>query len=242
MHSARHGSGHDLDSRVAHVLHEVVGQHRIEASQQLVEAHEHRHLAAKRPEDSRKLHGDVAAADDRHTLGLRLELEEPVRRDATFRAGERRHLRISADRDHDVIGTVRLPGLIDDFARPRKPAVREHRRNALVVEIAPIDAVQPFDVGIPTALQKAPVVTVEAQVEPVVRRLRDRVSDLGRVPHHFLRHATDIDAGPPQPAVLENRHARTVLGRALGGRETAAAATKYNQIERLHPLPSRTPQ
>jgi hypothetical protein len=48
---------------------------------------------------------------------------------------------------------------------------------------------------------------------------------MSRVPHDFLRDATDVDAGTAQAGMLEDGHARTVVGRTLGGGQSTAASS-----------------
>src|SRR5690606_37291802 len=55
-----------------------------------------------------------------------------------------------------------------------------------------------------------------------------------RVPHDFLRHATDVYARPAETRRLEQHDLRAMLGRALRHREAAAAAAEYDQIECFH--------
>mmetsp|Transcript_23942 Transcript_23942/g.78249 ORF Transcript_23942/g.78249 Transcript_23942/m.78249 type:complete len:473 (+) Transcript_23942:198-1616(+) len=111
---------------------------------------------AQRLQDARELDGDVARADDERLLRLRLEVEEPVARDAVFRARDGRRRRPSSDRDQDVVG--RVAGACDlDLAR------RDEARKALdvghagVVEVPRVDAVEARDVRIALGREGAPI-------------------------------------------------------------------------------------
>jgi hypothetical protein len=53
----------------------------------------------------------------------------------------------------------------------------------------------------------------------------------GRVPHHFLRHATDVNAGAAEPPGLNDGHAGAVFRGAARMRDTTAAATDDDKIE-----------
>jgi len=74
----------------------------------------------------------------------------------------------------------------------------------------------------------------DAQVEAVVARVLERVCELGRVPHHLLRHAAEVHAGAAERAGLEQRDTRAILRCALRGREPATAAAEHDEVELLH--------
>jgi len=53
----------------------------------------------------------------------------------------------------------------------------------------------------------------------------------GGVPHDFLGHATNIDAGTAQRPGLDNRDSRTILGRAPRMGDATAATTNDYKIK-----------
>ena len=52
-----------------------------------------------------------------------------------------------------------------------------------------------------------------------------RMCKMSCVPHDLFRDATDVDAGTAEARMLEDGHARTVVGRPLGGGQPTAASS-----------------
>jgi hypothetical protein len=67
-------------------------------------------------------------------------------------------------------------------------------------------------------------------VEPVVRRVRKVMRVLCRIPHHFLRYATHVDAGAAESAGFDGRSSRAILSRSLRMGKSTTAATNYQQV------------
>jgi hypothetical protein len=63
-----------------------------------------------------------------------------------------------------------------------------------------------------------------------------------RVPHDFLRHTADIDAGAAKRPVLNYTNGRTILSRSSCVRDTTAATADYEEIKSIKHLlsPSST--
>ena len=94
-----------VDATLGIGLAESVANVLVEAAQKLVAAMQERDLAAEPVEHARELHRDIAAADDQDPLRQGLEVEDLVRRDGEFAAGNRRlERRMGADRHQDDSG------------------------------------------------------------------------------------------------------------------------------------------
>src|SRR5690606_34649134 len=170
-------------------------------------------------------------ADDRDAARALLELEETVRRDAVLGAGKIRHVRVAARRNQNVGGRIARAGVVGHLVRSREaPLARDHL-DVPALEIAAIDVVQTSDVRVAASLELPPVVAGRANIEAVIAGVPDRARKLRRVPHHLLRHAADVYARASKARRLEQDHLDAVIGRALGGREAAAAPAQYDQIE-----------
>ena len=118
-----------------------------------------------------------------------------------------------ADRDRPFIDEARMALEVCDVA---------------LVEIAFVNAVQALDVSVPFFLERCPVMTVDGNVKSIVASMMHLVRVVCRIPHEFLRHATDVDASSAQPAGLDDGSFNAIFSRPLRVRE-AAAATAYNQ-------------
>ncbi len=210
------------------------GQHRVEVAQHGIVAHENAHAAAQRGEHAGQLDGNVAATDDRGFPRQRIELEETVRRDSRFGARDFRISRVTARRNDDVWRRMLFAIGVDDDMTVDEAGVERHALDRSALEIALIDPVQPGDVGVPGALQRTEIVSALLDVEAVSGRGIDRLADLRGVPHDLFGHAADVHAGTAEAPGLEYDGARTILGSALRGRETAAAPTNYYQVIRVH--------
>jgi shikimate dehydrogenase len=165
----------DLDPRGLHLLLELGREHRIEFPEQAIAADEHRNTAAEGPQNAGELHRDIAAADDGDARRQRIEREEAVRVDAEIGAVDAGLARLSAGRDHDMRRLVVLARRVDDAAGPVDAAGRSDVQDALFLEVAGINAVQPRDVGVARFLQRGEVVTPDVDVETVGRRGRELI-------------------------------------------------------------------
>ena len=67
--------------------------------------------------------------------------------------------------------------------------------DAAAVEHLLVDDIQSIDVRIAVRFDGAPIVPFNRNVETIVSGVLELVSETRRVPHYFLRHATDVHAG-----------------------------------------------
>src|SRR5690606_20654572 len=82
-----------------------------------------------------------------------------------------------------------------------------------------------IDVGTAVLDQRGPVEAVHRGVEAVVRSVvTNGLGDMRRVPHDFLGHATHVDACAAQGLGLDQCTFLSMHGRAVDGRNAAAAA------------------
>src|SRR5690606_37513626 len=141
-------------------------------------------------------------------------------------AGKLRHKWISTRREQDVRRRIAIALLVRDLAWADEARALRDDVDCTARQIAGVNAVQALDVGVAAALQLPPVVPHggRVDVETVVAGMGDRMSELGRVPYDFLRHAADVDAGAAEPRRLEQHDGRAMVRGPLGGREAAAAA------------------
>ena len=115
----------------------------------------------------------------------------------------------------------------DDRVRTSKLAATGDMIDTTFVEIACVDAVQSFYVGIATDLQCRPVMAANDGVETVVRRVFKVMCMLCRIPHHFFGYATHVDAGAAERARFDGSGARAILSRSLCMGKSTTAATNY---------------
>jgi len=93
-----------------------------------------------------------------------------------------------------------------------------------------VDAVQAQDVGIALLLHQRPIVSVASHPEAVFGGIVETYRQIGGVPHHFLRHTTDVHARSAQPARFDQSHPGAVFSGTLGRSQPAAATPNHNQV------------
>ena len=146
-----------------------------------------------------------------------------------LRTRDRRHRRTATGRDdHLRRFEQRVPDT--DLVRRDERRVAAEQIDLSVAEVAFVDAVQPRDVGVTRRPQRRPIVPAQRDIEAVVHGIVSGMGDLRGVPHHLLRHTAHVDAGAAEACRLHDRHARTVLRRALRTGEPAAATADHHQV------------
>jgi hypothetical protein len=202
-------------------------EHRLEGAQHALAAQHQAGVRAQAAQDTRQFHGDVAAAHDRHPLRPARQLEEAIRGDAELGAGELRQQRPAPGGEDDVRGAEGAVAGSDGVRIDEMPA-RAHEFDVALGEVRRVHPVQAVYVGVPPALELAPVMTQQLDLEAVALRILHGAAQVRGVPHDLLRHAADVHAGAAQGTGLDQRDARAVLGRALrGGQPAAAAADRH---------------
>jgi hypothetical protein len=104
------------------------------------------------------LDGDVPSSNDGNPLGLLLELEEPIARDAVLRTLDVRLRRPSSDGDDDPprFEPVLLPGPLPDheLVLVDEAGVAGVVVDSVLVEVLFVNAVEPVNVGISLLLAR----------------------------------------------------------------------------------------
>src|SRR6185312_13357250 len=224
------GAGDDLDSDFAQQPHRRLADHGIEALQDRRPAHDQGGPGAQLREDPGKLDGDVATAHYGDAPRLLLQLEEAVRGYAEIHSGDVREHRTAPGGNDDVLAEQRA--LADDDGMPvpeSRPAA--HQLDAVLRQRGLVDCVELGDVSVALALQKGPVEAVRLEMKAVLGSVVRGVGKVGGIPHDLFRNTADIDAGAPQPARLDEGHARAILACAPRARQAATATTDNDQIE-----------
>ena len=219
------------DAAGAHRVGQVVAQVGVEAAQDLVAAVELDDLGAEPVHDAGELAGDVAAADDRHALGLLLEPEHLVRGDAELGAGDVRHEGPGAGRDEQMLGRVLGP-----VGEPH-PVRVEHARahpaelHAGAAQPVVVDRLQPRDLGVLRGDQPAPVERRRADGPAVARGVLEVVGEARRIDEELLRDAAADHAGAAVAVLLGQADPRPGLGRYSRRAYAARAAADHEQVE-----------
>ena len=235
--TGRDRAGDDLDSVLAHLFHQALAQALIEIAQDAVTAHDQLHPCAERGKHAGKLHRDIAAADDADALRAILQLEKTVRGNAELAAGNVGSGRVTPGGYCNVFRAQAL-AVHGDGACVGQLGVAAKPVHSPGFEVARIDAVEAFDVGLARTLEARPVMAVELEIETIIGGLVHGMRETRRVPHDLLGHAADIDAGAAQALRFDHRGPCTVLGGALGHGQATAAATQCNQVVIAHALRS----
>lgn len=100
-------------SQLTHVRHKRLRQHRVESPQHSIMPNNQVRLRSQRVEHSSQLHTDVPSTDHGHSLGLGLDIKEPIRID-TVRSS--RDLVIAWDSGSSANGYTDLLGFDLVFA------------------------------------------------------------------------------------------------------------------------------
>ncbi len=77
---------------------------------------------------------------------------------------------------------------------------------------------------------------IDGNIEAVVCRMCKMIGVTRRVPHDFLRHTADIDAGAAKRPMLNDTNSRTILCRSSCVGDTTAATADYKEIKSIKHL------
>ncbi len=105
-----------------------------------------------------------------------------------------------------------------------------------------VNAVQPQYKRVPLLPQRAPIESLAREAKSVLQGVIQSLRQIGGIPHKLLGNTAHVDAGTAEGPGLDERHARTVLGRAAGAGDAAATPADDYQIEFVtHGFPSTPP-
>ena len=129
-----------------------------------------------------------------------------------------------------MIGSDRLTV---NFDRLRVNKARKTMNNIDVVlaQHIVVRGMNTVDIGSTAGDQLVPVKVIDGGVKAVIRAIHmDCFTDLGRMPHHFLRYTTHIHAGAAQRFGFNQRTLLAVHGRAVDRGDAAAAAADCDVV------------
>ncbi|MNP30653.1 hypothetical protein D3C76_1237360 [compost metagenome] len=79
--------------------------------------------------------------------------------------------------------------------------------------------------------QAIPVEVIDGGVKTIIRAIQvDGLTDLRRMPHHFLRYTTDVDAGAAEVFRFNQGALLAIHGRTVNRGDTAAAAADSDVV------------
>ena len=218
-----------LDALAGHFLVQDLADHRIEQVEDAVVQGHQGDFGTQRAEHAGQFDADVAAADDRHAVGALRELEEAVRSDAEIGTGQRRNDGLASGGDDDMFGAVDLAIDLDMMTIDKVSATADVV-DAEIFNIAVPEAVDHRDVVLAPLDQFFPVDVLETGLHAEIGGVLHRVGQVGRIPHHLLRHATVVDAGAAQAFLLDDADLAAEGGCLLGHGQSAAAAAEDEKI------------
>ena len=178
----------------------------IKAAQKQVAAIGERGFRAQSRKDPRELHGDVAAADDQHTIRERWQIKRFVGRDGEFAAWKVWHHRPATSGDQDVTCRDALATDVDGVFALQHGAVLE-QIHASILQQPAINAVQALDFTGLVVAKRWPVEIRRPRLPTVAVGVGELFAELRTVDEQLLRHAADVDAGSPQIAFLRASYA-----------------------------------
>ena len=96
--------------------------------------------------------------------------------------------------------------------------------------------------AISTGLEYRPLEPANSDIEAVVRRMSKVMCMTRRVPHDFLRHAADVDAGSAKWPIFNYADRCTVFSRSACVRDAATSTADNEKIKLIRQLlsPSST--
>ncbi|MCH9019225.1 MAG: DUF1549 domain-containing protein [Proteobacteria bacterium] len=201
----------------------------VEAAQEQGPAIELRDPRAEAVEDTGELDRDIAAADDDHAFGQRIEEERLVRGDRVLGPGELGHHRPAAGGDEDVPGAMAVVADRDRMG-VGEPRVVVDDRDAAVLEHPPVDAVEPRDLVVLVGDQPRPVEAALADRPAEALGVLEVVREVRGVDQELLGHAADVDAGAAEVALLGDRDTRAIARRDARRAHPARAAADDEEV------------
>ena len=215
--------GHRFGKARAHVL--------VEAAQDIVGAEDLRHLRAQTRENAGEFDRDIAAADDHQPLWKLLEVENLVRRNRQFDAGDRRvQGRRAASRDEDHARRHALAGRQPHGVRALEGRPGGDHLDAGLFQVCGIDAREPRDFAFLGRDQGRPVETRARDAPAEARRILEILGEPARVDVKLLRHAPTDDAGAADTEFLGYGDLRAVAGRNARGADAAGTRADDEEI------------
>ena len=140
------------------------------------------------------------------------------------------HDRPATGCDRDTLGLVFAAGNLERV-RVKETGAALNMGYAALVEVVAVNSVQALYVGITAGLERTPVMPFDNDIKPVVRRMVQLVRMMRCIPHDLFRHASNIDTGPAQRTIFDDRCFRAVFRRALRMSQSAAAAADHQQVK-----------
>ena len=223
----------EIDPALAHLFAEHRAQIVVEAAQRQVAAVELGHVGAEALHDAGELAGDVAAAHDHQALREGRQVEHLVRAHGEFDAGDVGHRRPAAGGDDDGLGAVPLVAHGDGVGIEQAPGAGDLRGPGVAQE-APVDALQPVELGDFGPHHRRPVEGALADGPAIARSILEVVAEVRRVDEHLLGDAAAMHAGAAEPVVLDHRRARAVACRPAGAGHAARATADHQKVEICH--------
>ena len=132
--------------------------------------------------------------------------------------------RPAAGGDQDMVSGDRLAVHFHGMGIDKAREAFDHVDVVLTQHVV-VGGMNAVDIGAAAGDQLLPVEMVDGGIETVVRAVKmNRFADLRRMPHHFFRHAADVDAGAAQRFGFNQRALLAVHGRTVNRGDTAATA------------------
>ena len=211
-------------------FHQRFHDHRIKCTQRRMFANEQMRIRTQRVNHAGDFHGDVTCAYHRDAFRHLIQFKEPIGINTVLRTRNRRNRRTAAGGDQNMVGgngfTIHFHGV--GINKTRKTT--DHIDNVFLQHRL-VRGVNAVDIRSTAGDQFLPVEMINGGIEAVIRAIQmDSLSDLRRVPHHFLRHATDVDAGAAKLFRFNQRTFFAVHGSPVNRGDTAAAAANGEVI------------
>ena len=214
-------------------LHEPVAQILVETAQQLLSAMTRVVSAPSPGENPGELHRDIATAGDQDPARQLGQVKRVVGGDHVLAAHD---TRVDVwggsgrnENDPRSHGSV----LSDEPDRMRigdvGPLVKN--RDARLLQIAAVDALQPRDLAILAFDKLSPVEPCLANGPAEARRILEVVGKPAGIDQQLLWHAPPDDAGAAHPELLGDRHPRAVPRRNARRPHPTRAAADHEQVE-----------
>ncbi len=226
------GMGVQFGPFLRHDLHQGLVDHGVEVTQRRVFANHQMGFAAEGLHHASNFDGDIASTDHGNPLGLRLQIEETIRIDTQFGAGNSGYFRAATGGDQYVIGRVLFTIDLDRVAIDEAGEAFDDCDLVFAQHIL-VGLMDAAYIGLAGLDQLGPAELIECGIEAVIGAIFQGIGDLACIPHGFLRYTTDVDAGSPQLFGFNQGNFFAVHGSPVRRGDTATAAADGDIVKML---------
>mmetsp|Transcript_3489 Transcript_3489/g.8387 ORF Transcript_3489/g.8387 Transcript_3489/m.8387 type:complete len:325 (+) Transcript_3489:275-1249(+) len=215
----------DLDSHFHHFIVYRLVDDWIETSQNVILTNEEINLRAQLTENTGKLYGNVASANNGHSARLFLEVKEAITGDPERGTGNLGNNRVSTGRNENVICVILL--VVHKYTvGSDKTCMSSYQINTFSFESTLLVGTETFDVGVASLHKGRPVEGPLGNVEGIARsRGMEKARCLCSVPHDLFGNTAQVHAGATHSGGFDDGSAGAVRGRTGGGSHATAACT-----------------